>query len=164
MNRTLVVMRHAKSSWKTNEADLNRPLSGRGTRDAVVAGQELAGTTFDVVLLSPAQRAAQTWQCLAMNGVAADDVQLKDELYHAWTPQVVALLRDLPPAAGRVLVVGHEPTVSDLVLTLAGPSPFREQIERKFPTSGLALVTTAGPWTDLGPGRADLVAFEVPRG
>ena len=54
MSHTLVVMRHAKSSWKTNDADLNRPLSGRGTRDAVVAGQRLAGTRFDLVLISPA--------------------------------------------------------------------------------------------------------------
>lgn len=162
--RTLVVMRHAKSSWKTNETDLRRPLSGRGTRDAVIAGQELAGTVFDAVLLSPAQRVQQTWQCLRMSGVAATDVREVDAVYHAWTPQVIDVLRELPASASRVLLIGHEPTVSDLVLTLSGPSGSRAQIEDKFPTSAVAVLTLAGEWDSLDASRAELVAFRVPRG
>lgn len=164
MTRTLVVMRHAKSSWKTNEADLFRPLSGRGTRDAVVAGQELSGTIFDVVLCSPAERVAQTWQCLELNGVAARRVEIADEIYHASTPAVLDLIRRLPPDAERVMLIGHEPTVSDVILTLSGPSPLREHIERKYPTSALAVLTREEPWNTLAPASAELVAFEVPRG
>lgn len=59
--RTIVVVRHGKSSWKTNDPDIDRPLSPRGTRDAVVAGQQLAPLGVDVVLVSPATRAQQTW-------------------------------------------------------------------------------------------------------
>ncbi len=58
--RTIVVVRHGKSSWKTNDPDIGRPLSSRGTRDAVVAGQQLARLTFDVALVSPATRAQQS--------------------------------------------------------------------------------------------------------
>ncbi|WP_232549456.1 SixA phosphatase family protein [Propioniciclava soli] len=159
-------MRHAKSSWKTNDTDLDRPLSGRGTRDAVVAGQRLAGTRFDVVLLSPAARTSQTWDCLAMAGVHADDVRVTDDLYHAWTPQVIAVLNELPASAHKVLLIGHEPTASDLVLTLAGEdaSPVRARIATKFPTCGVAVLTHDAAWEALAPGTADLVAFEVPRG
>ena len=54
--RTLVLMRHAKSSWETDDPDLERPLSARGERDAEAAGRLLAerGLAPDVVLLSPA--------------------------------------------------------------------------------------------------------------
>ncbi|WP_342371906.1 histidine phosphatase family protein [Propioniciclava soli] len=166
MTRSLVVMRHAKSSWKTNDTDLDRPLSGRGTRDAVVAGQRLAGTRFDVVLLSPAARTSQTWDCLAMAGVHADDVRVVEDIYHAWTPQVTAVLNGLPDAAHKVLLIGHEPTASDLILTLATQyaSPLRDRIETKFPTCGIAVLTHDEAWDALAPGTADLVAFEVPRG
>lgn len=164
MTRTLVVMRHAKSSWKTADPDLLRPLSGRGTRDAVVAGHRLAGTRFDVALVSPAERTRQTWQCLTMNGVGADDLRVEDALYHSGTSGVMGVLRGLPEEAHRVLLIGHEPTVSDLVLTLCAPSPHRTRIEGKFPTSGLAILSHSGDWAGLEPGGAQLVAFEVPRG
>lgn len=161
--RTLVIMRHAKSSWKTNEADLRRPLSGRGTRDAVVAGQELAGVEFDVVLVSPATRAQQTWQCLILGGVTSPDVRTEPAVYHHGAEAIVDLLRALPDAAHRVLLIGHEPTVSDLVFTLAAHSPATRQLEH-FPTSGLAVLTHDRAWADFGPGAAQLAAFKVPRG
>lgn len=160
----LVVVRHAKSSWKTNEPDLNRPLSGRGTRDAVVAGQLLARLDLDLALVSPAARAQQTWQCLQMGGTSAREVLPCDELYHAFTADVIGVLRRLAPEASRVLLVGHEPTVSDLVLTLTAPSPLGERIAEKFPTAGVAVVSHDGAWDDLRPGASRLAAFEVPRG
>ena len=52
--KTLIVLRHAKSSWQTAEADLRRPLSERGKRDAVTAGEILADYDLDVVLASSA--------------------------------------------------------------------------------------------------------------
>lgn len=162
--RTLVVVRHGKSSWKTNDADLRRPLSSRGTRDAVVAGQQLARLDFDVALVSPATRAQQTWQSLQLGGVVAGEVRTTEALYHAWTEEVIDVLRGLPASASTVLVVGHEPTLSDLVLTLSNNSPFRAAINEKFPTSAIAVLTHYGEWDELAPGAAQLAAFEVPRG
>ena len=164
MSRTLVVMRHAKSSWKTNDSDLRRPLSRRGSRDAVVAGNELAGTRFDVVLCSPAARVAQTWELLSMSRVSAAEMRVEDAIYHGGTDAILDLLRALPADAARVLVIGHEPTVSDLVLELAGPSTLRRRIEQKFPTCAMAVLTHTAPWSELGEGSATLAAFEVPRG
>ena len=162
--RTVVVVRHGKSSWRTYEPDEARPLSPRGTRDAVVAGQQLARLAFDVALVSPATRAHQTWQALQMGGVSCADVRTTDALYHARAPEVVEVLRDLPDSAHTVLVVGHEPTLSDLVLTLSKASPHTPAIAEKFPTSAVAVLTHDGDWGDLRPGEATLAAFEVPRG
>lgn len=164
MSRTLVVMRHAKSSWKTNDADLRRPLARRGSRDAVVAAHDLAGTRFDVVLHSPAARAAQTWELLSMNGVAAGEVRVEDAIYHGDADDIVLLLRALPADAARVLVIGHEPTVSELVLEMSGASTLRRWIEMKFPTCAMAVLTQSVPWSESGRGTATLAAFEVPRG
>lgn len=162
--RTLVVVRHGKSSWKTNDPDIRRPLSSRGTRDAVVVGQELAPLAFDVVLVSPAIRAQQTWQSLQMGGTHGREARTVEELYHAGTSEVLDVLRALPPAAERVLLIGHEPTLSDLVLTLAVSSTHTAAVEAKFPTSGIAILTLSVDWDELGPGLATLAAFEVPRG
>ncbi|QIK71318.1 histidine phosphatase family protein [Propioniciclava coleopterorum] len=162
--RTLVVMRHGKSSWKTNDPDIARPLNPRGTRDAVVAGQILAPLGFDLALVSPAARAQQTWQCLQMGGATAREVRTLDALYHAWTPQIIAELKGLPAGAARVLMIGHEPTLSDVILTLTPPSASRSEIEAKFPTSAIAVLTTEHPWDALAEDVATLAAYEVPRG
>lgn len=162
--RTIVVVRHGKSSWKTNDPDIDRPLSPRGTRDAVVAGQQLAPLGIDVVLVSPATRAQQTWQCLEMGGVSCADVRTTDALYHAWTPEVIEVLQALPAAARAVCVIGHEPTLSDLALTLAAPSPLAQEIRAAFPTSAIAVLTLDGEWNQVEPGGCRLEAFEVPRG
>lgn len=163
-SRTLVVMRHSKSSWKTNDPDIRRPLSARGTRDAVVAGQALARAGFDVVLCSPAVRARQTWQCLQLGGATASEVRVVDELYGASSDEVLAELRRLPDAARHVLLVNHEPTVSDLVLRLAQPSALTAEVDTKFPTSGIAILRFEQGWSDVADGTASLLTFRVPRG
>ena len=162
--RTLVVMRHAKSSWKTNDPDLARPLSPRGTRDAIVAGQIHAPLAFDLVLVSPASRAQQTWQTLRMGGASAAQVVTLDALYHARTLGLVAALQQLPAEVRRVLVIGHEPTLSDAILAVTPPSPERDAIEARYPTSGIVVLNVGSGWDELGPATTTIAAYEVPRG
>lgn len=162
--RTLVVMRHAKSSWRTSEPDVRRPLSERGTRDAVVAGQRFSTVGLDVVLCSAATRAQQTWQCLRMGGARCADVRVEERLYGAWADEVLDLLRGVPADAGTVLVIGHEPTLSELILSLAAPSNLTATVADKFPTAAVAVLRLDGEWDALAPGTARLVSLEVPRG
>lgn len=162
--RTLVVMRHAKSSWKTNEPDVRRPLSARGTRDAVVAGQTLSAFDLDVVLCSPAVRATQTWQCLQLGGASCADVRIVDGLYGASADDVLDHLRRLPDTARHVLLVNHEPTTSELVLQVARPNALTAEVDLKFPTAGIAVLRLPGSWSAIGDQVADLVRFRVPRG
>lgn len=162
--RTLVVMRHAKSSWKTNEPDIRRPLSARGTRDAVVAGQTLARFDLDVVLCSPALRAQQTWQCLRLGGAVCDDVRIVDRLYGASTDTVLGEVHGLGDDLHQALLVNHEPTVSDLVLRLAAPGALTAEVDAKFPTAAIAVLRFEGPWSALDDGVARLLTFRAPRG
>jgi phosphohistidine phosphatase len=67
---------------------------------------------------------------------------------------------------GTVLLVGHNPGVQDLVVTLAGKKsePGAALAAAKFPTSGLAVLAVPGTWSGLGPEAASLEEFVVPRG
>ena len=79
MAHTLIVMRHAKSSWKTAEPDHRRPLSPRGVRDATVAGGILAGYRLDRVLSSSSMRTRQTWQTAELGGARCAAVTFSDD-------------------------------------------------------------------------------------
>lgn len=162
--RTLYLMRHAKSSWKTSDPDSMRPLSDRGVRDARAAGRWLGESGLDVVLHSPARRAGQTWERVREGGASCSDVRTVDALYHAWTPEVLEEFRRLPQGARNVLVIGHQPLISELALTLSTTSPLQAQVEERFPTSGIAVLKHELDWDELDYALANLVAFEVPRG
>lgn len=162
--KTLIVLRHAKSSWQTQEADLRRPLSERGERDATAAGEVLAGYDIDVVLASTATRVQQTWAKAQEGGATSKDVRTSELIYHAWPGELITELHELDETIHTALLIGHQPTLGDLIVTLAKPSPLVERVESKFPTSGLAVLTYRGAWRTLGPGKATLKRFEIPRG
>ncbi len=168
MTRTLVVMRHAKSSWETDDPDIDRPLARRGERDAAAAGALLAarGLRPDVVLLSPATRAAQTWAGVRRGGLHADDVRTVRDIYERDADALVAAVRELPDEARTVLVVGHHPGVPEAVTLVAAREATEcwRRLDERFPTSALAVVELDAGWSALGVTTARLVAFEVPRG
>lgn len=163
-NRTLLVMRHAKSSWKTNEADARRPLSGRGTRDAVVAGRVLAAYSPDLVWCSSATRAVQTWEGAQLGGAQCGDVRVSDDLYAASGRDMLVRLQNTPASANTVLLIAHEPGLTDLISLLAVSSPLRSDIETRFPTSAIAVLTHSLDWDELAPGSCELTKYEIPRG
>jgi phosphohistidine phosphatase len=162
--KTLIVLRHGKSSWKTNDADFHRPLAGRGVRDAQAAGKILAEYHIDYVLCSAATRAKQTWENAKAGGATAEEIDYSEAIYHAWSNEILDELHDLDESIHTALVIGHQPTLGDLIETLAKPNDLLARVEAKFPTSGLAVLTYRGGWKTLGPGKATLARFEIPRG
>jgi phosphohistidine phosphatase len=162
--KTLIVLRHAKSSWQTTEPDLRRPLSDRGERDAVAAGQLLAGYELDVVIASSATRVQQTWEAAQTGGASCADVRTSEMIYHAWANELLAELHELDETKHTALLIGHQPTLSDLIVSLCKPSDKTEKVAGKFPTCGLAVLTYRGAWKTLAEGKANLKRFEIPRG
>lgn len=163
-NKTLIVLRHAKSSWQTTESDQLRPLSERGERDAVAAGEILADYDLDVVLASNAARVQLTWEGAEDGGAECEDVQFLPALYQAWPDDLAALLRGLSEDDETVLLIGHQPSLAELILHLCPANELTTQVAKKYPTCGLAVLDVAGPWSDLGQGSATLTRFEIPRG
>ena len=93
--RMLVLVRHGKSSWDLDVDDHERPLSARGRRDAEAIGRFLSERSLrpDLVYCSTATRTRQTWECAMAGGATAGEVQYRREIYQAWVPELMKLIR-----------------------------------------------------------------------
>ena len=169
--RTLVLLRHAKAETPGELPDFDRRLTTVGESDADAAGAWLADERLrpDLVFCSPAARTRQTWQGVsialaqALPGSGAPEVRYEDQLYLGGRTEVFDLLRTVPEHIRTVLVVGHNPTVSDVSLLLLPD----EQVEGEtvgLRTSGLAVHRSAGPWAATEPGSMRLVERHTARG
>ncbi len=165
---TLLAVRHAKSSWDHDVDDHDRPLSGRGRRDADALGRLLVEQQLvpDLVLCSTSARTQETWERAHAAGAAAGEVRLVRGIFHAWVPELVRLARETPEEVGTLLMLGHAPGIPDLVehVGIRSDSADWARLDQKYPTSGLAVIAVPGLWRDLGSASADLVRFTVPRG
>ncbi|ARF59268.1 SixA phosphatase family protein [Streptomyces gilvosporeus] len=163
----LVVLRHAKSAWPDAE-DRDRPLAPRGRRDAPAAGRRLAdaGCLPDAVVCSPSRRTRETWELVAEQFAAAPPVTFDDRVYGASAARLLDVVRETPAGVRTLLLIGHQPGVQDLVLSLAGGGDDEAlaRVREKFPTSGLAVLESPVPWPEFGAGGALLADFAVPRG
>jgi phosphohistidine phosphatase len=154
--RTLHLLRHAKSSWDDPSlADHDRPLAGRGRRDAKRIAEHIrrSGIEPELVLCSTAARTRETL-ALVEPALGSPAVELEDDLYGASADELLARIRRVPDAVGSVLVIGHNPGLHELALALAPDGPFG-----KFPTGALA--TFSLPEGRSGP--AVLTGYVVPK-
>ena len=90
--RTLILLRHAKSDWSGDEPDDHRPLAKRGLRQAPEAGQWLAGNIdrIDLAVTSPAVRARTTWELASAELGSSPETVVDDRVYAATSGQLLA--------------------------------------------------------------------------
>ncbi len=132
--KTLLVLRHAKSSWgNANLTDFERPLNKRGKRDAPRMGELLKehDLTPDLIITSSAERALATAEAVAMVSGYEREIRVTRQFYLAEPAAYLLLLNELGAEYGRVLVVGHNPGVEDLVELFT-------DIWERMPTAALA--------------------------
>ena len=164
--KRLYLLRHAKSSWDAPAlADHDRPLAPRGRRAAEAIAQHLRneGIAPELVLCSPSARTRQTLTAIARGLGEKADVRLESELYAASAATLLELLHELPDEVSSVMLIGHNPGIQDLAVSLAGGGPAIERMRSKFPTAALATLELSGSWSELAPERAELVAFVKPK-
>jgi len=166
-DRTLVLLRHAKSAWP-DVPDRDRPLAPRGRRAAPVMGHWLAGAGYipDRVVCSTALRARQTWQLAQPVFGSVPVAVFDDRVYEASQAQLLDLIRRTPAATRTLLIVGHDPGVPELARTLAAAGAEAVLLDRmraKFPTAAVAVLECTGDWDQLVPERARLACFVTPR-
>jgi phosphohistidine phosphatase len=159
--KTLLLMRHAKSSWKHPElSDFERPLNKRGRRDAPWMGRVLLqqGLQPDVIVSSPAVRALMTARLAAEQlDFNLQNIRAEPALYGATIDQYLRVIKNLPDDVTVALVVGHNPTISEFVNILA-PGSVGE-----MPTSGvIALSLDLNGWRDVTVSCGRLVLSESP--
>lgn len=169
---TLLLLRHAKSSWDNPAlADYDRPLAKRGKKAAPRMGVEIAalGLRPDLILCSSAVRARDTLALVLPElGTPSPEVVYDDALYMATPSALLALLRKLSANADgprTVMVVGHNPGLEELaeLLVDGGNEDAQELLAEKFPTCALAVLTFDGEgWDSIAPGAARLSQFLTP--
>jgi phosphohistidine phosphatase len=157
--KTLLLMRHAKSSWaEPGRGDHSRPLNGRGRRAAEALGRWITdeGLIPDQVLCSDAARTRETWRRLDLPGTP----DLDPALYHA---EAETLLEAVRAARGdRVLVLGHNPGIADFVCRLTLDRPAHPRFAQ-YPTGATTVLDCdLDSWADLDWGLGALHSFVVP--
>jgi phosphohistidine phosphatase len=144
VERTLIVVRHAKSDWSVPVGDRERPLAPRGRRQAPEAGRWIAAHLQpDLAIVSPAARARQTWELMAAELPAPPPTRVEPAAYAFSGDDLLDLVSRLPDGATTVALVGHNPAVEELIEALTGQWV-------RMPTAALAVVTMSG-W-DAGAG------------
>jgi len=159
--RTLHLLRHAKSDWGDPDlSDEQRPLNGRGKRDAKALARYLERhpIVVEMVFCSPALRARRTLE--AISSALPGSVSSKEPaLYAATADQLLKFVRRHRKVPVSMLLVGHNPGFEDLARVLL-PA---KQAPAAFPTCTLATITfEAEEWAGVEPGTGRLAAFLTP--
>ena len=159
--KTLLLMRHAKSSWKqTDLPDIDRPLNPRGERDAPAMGGLLKDNELipDLILSSPAARARRTAELVANMSHYEHEIVFVDKLYMAEPPDILGALNLLPDEITRVLLVAHNPGLEEALQLLTG------EVE-SLPTAAIASISLPiEHWSELNDGtRGSLLKVWRPK-
>ncbi len=161
MAKTLLIMRHGKSSWDDPAlSDHDRPLADRGKREAELMGRELKrrGLVPDVILTSTAKRARSTAKRV-MRELGVDLTLIEDRRLYASTPALCLLALAEQAQGETVLLIGHNPTLDELVAELTAEAV-------SLSTASVAVIhLSLARWADLGRDvTGDLVSLLSPRG
>jgi len=163
--KELLLIRHAKSDWNHPElADFDRPLNGRGGRDAPFMGKMLAsqGLCPDYFIASPSKRARMTAMAIA-EAVAfpMDAIEWRQALYLASPDTLLAQIRHVDSGAKRLALIAHNPGLTVLANRLAAPLGISIS---NLPTCGIArFQVEIKAWSEAGPERVMNAAFDHPK-
>ena len=169
---TLLLLRHAKSSWDNSAmADYDRPLAKRGVKAAPRMGAEMAARRLrpDLILCSAAARAKETLSLMLPElGRPSPEIVYDEAIYMSEPAALLTLLRKLASKADRpqtAMLVGHNPGLEELAELLigGGEEDAQERIAEKFPTCALAVLRfDVEDWGGIAPGTGRLTDFITP--
>jgi phosphohistidine phosphatase len=167
--KILFVLRHAKSSRDDPAlCDFDRPLNARGRDAAKAIGRAMRerGIRPAAVLASPARRVVETLAGVIKGYDAPLETEWEARIYEASAPSLLDVIRAADSAVQRLLLVGHNPGLQELILQLSGPDDrgLYDEVASKFPTGALAeLHLPIERWRDIEAGRAEIVSLLLPR-
>ena len=134
--KTLLLLRHAKSSWDDPlQSDYDRPLNARGRKAAIRMGQFLRESDFspEIVLCSSSTRTRETADLVFGPDLSRVNIIVRDDLYPASPDQIAEVLHDVSEPASCVMLIGHNPGFEELLARMTGEST-------DFPTAALAQI------------------------
>lgn len=168
--KRLGILRHAKSSWDhPGTDDFDRPLNERGWKAARRMGREFKHRAigFDQGFASPAARVRETLDGLTETyGELPFPLAFDHRLYLASVDMLMALVRGLPEDAGSTLLVGHNPGLQELILTLStgDGGELRARVTNGYPTAAFASIELkVARWADVAVGSGEIADLILPR-
>lgn len=159
--KTIVIMRHAKSSWDdTTLRDYDRPLNARGEADAPKMGKRIKGHGIipDQIICSAAKRTRKTAKAVA---IALDypkaDILKEKELYGAHDQRILDRIKMIPDSVETAIYIGHNPGITEIVNLLGNAT-----IDN-MPTAAIACYRfDVSHWADVRPNTGRLQFLEIP--
>lgn len=160
--KTLTIFRHAKSSWEfTDLQDHERPLLPKGEKRTKKSCAWLKKNQVipDLIITSPAVRADITARMILDILALNIPIQLNSSLYPGTEEQIIEILEEIPDKYNHVLIVGHNPGLTDVANML-----LKEEIIEWMPTSGFAtLQMDIDNWANIADVQADLAYYIEPK-
>lgn len=156
--KTLILLRHAKSSWKNPSfSDYERPLNQRGKNDAQLIAKILnkKQIKIDLIISSGAKRAIDTAIFFAKE--LNLETKVLDDLYLASSKNIIKIIYNIDDETNSVIIVAHNPGLTDLVNEISN-YPLEN-----LPTSGLIAFSIDGKWKDFGRQNCNFLFFEFPK-
>ena len=160
--KRLTLMRHADAQWKDPEvADFARPLNRRGSGEAEAMGRRLADLALipDLIISSPARRAQQTAELVARElALAPRSIRFEETLYLAGAQEILKLARAIGPLFPHLMIIGHNPGISELAHLLAPSTDMGGLATAAFSS----ITFNAEQWSSVGPATTRDVQSEAP--
>lgn len=162
--KTLYLVRHAKSDWDMEGlADIDRPLSPRGYRDAQTMSRSMNEKKLlpDLIISSPAVRAISTALIFSRNfKMQASEIIIKEDLYESSVSQYIGVLQDVDDRYKSIMLFGHNPTISDLASGLVA------QLNDSLPTCaivGIQFPANCKQWKNFEKASSELILYDFPK-
>lgn len=160
--KTLLVIRHAKSSWDIGTLnDFERPLNERGKKDAPEMARRLKEKNIlvDAFVASPAKRAKKTAEYFIEEyGRGKDDIVFISKLYHAPAEVFFEVAEDLPDHLKTVAVFSHNPGITAFVNLLTD----NVRLDN-MPTCGIFAISFKGSWKNFDKAKKEFLFFDYPK-
>ncbi|MGB7784700.1 MAG: histidine phosphatase family protein [Salinimicrobium sp.] len=155
--KTLILVRHGKSSWSEDLPDEERPLKERAYKDAELVLKAFSEKVPSPLTMwsSPANRALTTAHLFKDElNVSDNRFKVKEKLYTFNVNQLLKVISGCDDTIENLMVFGHNPAMTQLVNTLG------DHFFDKIPTTGLTVLTfEANSWRTLKNGKTNLYLF-----
>jgi len=161
--KTVYLLRHAKSNWSDPyQIDKDRVLADRGVNDAVLLGSYVKRNNLNpnIIYCSTAQRCKQTLSLMNLGSdTGKKDIIYDDDLYGCHVSFLINILFHQDKRVDSILLVNHEPTLSDLVSFLVPRNKILRTDYQKYNTCGFSILKyKANDWSNIN--QESLASFE----
>ncbi len=164
-SKRLILMRHAKSEWVSDDCDVSRSLARRGVKDAVKMGRWFSGKLLpDRILCSSATRATETLDFLEIGGERAlrSITLILDALYGCSFDSLIQII-EKHESYGDLMIIGHNPSLEQLLLWCLEDTQMLSSYQKVFPTGAIYELELCDSTRKVRRGSARLIDYMRPK-